>query len=109
MFRVRVSPSRSLLLIIMERIKEKAFRIDEQAKAELELMNARSINANPTAWRREGGGVTRIAALNVMNLRNNWKYASQDPTLLLADLICFSETWMEDEAEGSDFMIDGEL
>ena len=51
-------------LIIMERIKEKAFRIDEQAKAELELMNARSINANPTAWRREGGGVTKIAALN---------------------------------------------
>ena len=94
-------------LVIMERIKEKAFRIDEQAKAELELMNARSINANPTAWRREGEGVTKIAALNVMNLRNNWKYASQDPTLLLADLLCFSETWVEVDAEESDFKIEG--
>ena len=94
-------------LVIMERIKEKAFRIDEQAKAELELMNARSINANPTAWRREGGGVTKIAALNVMNLCNNWKYASQDPTLLLADLLCFSETWVEVDAEESDFKIEG--
>ena len=94
-------------LVIMERIKEKAFRIDEQAKAELELMNARSINANPTAWRREEVGVTKIAALNVMNLRNNWKFASQDPALLLADLICFSETWMEDEAEESNFAIEG--
>ena len=94
-------------LVIMERIKEKSFRIDEQAKAELALMNARSINANPTAWRREGGSVTKIAALNVMNLRNNWKYASQDPALLLADLICFSETWMEDDAEESDFVIEG--
>ena len=94
-------------LVIMERIKEKAFRIDEQAKAELELMNARSINVNPTAWRREGGGVTKIAALNVMNLRNNWKYASQDPALLLADLLCFSETWVEDDAEEGDFKIEG--
>ena len=94
-------------LVIMERIKEKAFRIDEQAKAELALMNARSINANPTAWRREEEGVTKIAALNVMNLRNNWKYASKDPALLLADLICFSETWVEDEAEESDFAIEG--
>ena len=93
-------------LVIMERIKEKAFRIDEAAKAELELMNARSINANPSAWRREGERMTKIAALNVMNLRNNWKYASQDPTLLLADLICFSETWVEEDAEESDFMID---
>ena len=41
-----------------------------------------------------------------MNLRNNWKYASQDPALLLADLICFSETWVEEDAEESDFMID---
>ena len=94
-------------LVIMDRIKEKAFRIDPDAKAELALMNARSLNANPSAWRREGGGVTKIATLNVMNLRNNWKFASKDPTLLLADIICFSETWLEGEAEESGFMLDG--
>ena len=94
-------------LVIMDRIKETAFRIDPQAKEELALMNARSLNANPTAWRKEGERVTKIAALNVMNLRHNWKFASKDPTLLLADLICFSETWVEDEAEENVFMIDG--
>ena len=94
-------------LVIMERIKENAFKIDEEAKAELARMDARSLNANPTAWRREGEGVTKIAALNVMNLRHNWKFASKDPSLLLADLICFSETWLEDEAEESGLMIDG--
>ena len=94
-------------LVIMDRIKEKAFRIDEQAKAELALMNARSINANPSAWRREAEGVTKIATLNVMNLCNNWRYASQDPTLLLADLICLSETWVEEDAEESACMIAG--
>ena len=94
-------------LVIMDQIKETAFTIDPQAKEELAQMDARSLNANPTAWRREGEGVTKIAALNVMNLRNNWKFASKDPTLLLADLICFSETWVEDEAEENLFMIDG--
>ena len=94
-------------LVIMERIKENAFKIDEEAKAELARMDARSLNANPTAWRREGESVTKIAALNVMNLRHNWKFASKDPSLLLADLLCFSETWLEDEAEESGLMIDG--
>ena len=94
-------------LVIMEWIKENAFKIDEEAKAELARMDARSLNANPTAWRREGEGVTKIAALNVMNLRHNWKFASKDPSLLLADLLCFSETWLEDEAEESGLMIDG--
>jgi len=94
-------------LVIMDWIDESAFKIDEEAKAELARMDARSLNANPTAWRREGEGVTKIAALNVMNLRHNWKFASKDPTLLLADLICFSETWVEGEAEESEFMLDG--
>ena len=94
-------------LVIMERIKEKAFRIDEQAMAELQRMNARSMNANPTAWRREGGKVIKIAALNVMNLRNNHRYAAQDPTLLLADLICLSETWLEGEKDEAECKIEG--
>ena len=96
-------------LVIMDRIKEKAFRIDEQALAELQRMNARSMNANPTAWRRKGGSVIKIAALNVMNLRNNHRCAAQDPTLLLADLICLSETWLEGEAYESEFRIEGYL
>ena len=94
-------------LVIIDKIKEKAFRIDEQAMAELQRMNARSMNANPTAWRREGGSVTKIAALNVMNLRNNHRYAAQDPTLLLADLICLSETWIEGENDESECRIEG--
>ena len=41
-------------LVIMDWIDENAFKIDEEAKAELARMDARSLNANPTAWRREG-------------------------------------------------------
>ena len=94
-------------LVIMDRIKEKAFRIDEQAMAELQRMNARSMNANPTPWRRKGEKVTKIATLNVMNLRNNHRYVAQDPTLLLADLICLSETWLEEETDKAEFSIEG--
>ena len=48
----------------------------------MEKMNARSINNNPTIWSRKEGISTKIAVLNVMNLRNNFKYAAQDSTLL---------------------------
>ena len=86
-------------LVIMDCIKEKSIRINPAALIEMEKMNACSIKNNPTIWSRKEGISTKIAVLNVMNLRNNFKYAAQDSTLLLADLICFSETCMTTVAD----------
>ena len=94
-------------LVIMDRIKVKSIRINPDALKELEKMNARSINNNPTIWSRKEGTSTKIAVLNVMNLRNNFRYAAQDSTLLLADLICFSETCMTTEADERTCTIEG--
>ena len=84
---------------IMGDFKESNVRIDKNALAELQNMNERSVNRNPTPW-RDGKEAVRIAALNVMNLRNNHRYLVQDPTLKFADIVCLSETWLSNGEEG---------
>ena len=84
---------------IMGEFKDSSVRIDKNALAELQKMNERSMNRNPTPW-RDGKAAVRIAALNVMNLRHNHKYLVEDPTLKFADIVCLSETWLSNGEEG---------
>ena len=91
-------------LVIMQDFKERNVRIDPKALEEMHKMNARCINRNPEPW-RDGKEGTRIAALNIMNLRNNHGYLVQDPTLQFADIVCLSETWLNQGEE--DFGMEG--
>ena len=91
-------------IVIMQDFKESNVRIDPKALEELHKMNARSINRNPEPW-RDGKEGMRIAALNIMNLRNNHEYLVQDPTLQFADIVCLSETWLNQGEE--DFAMEG--
>ena len=86
-------------IVIMQDFKDTSVRIDPKALAELKEMNERCINRNPEPW-RDGKEGTRIAALNIMNLRNSHRYLVQDPTLKFADIVCLSETWMNEGEEG---------
>ena len=86
-------------IVIMQDFKDTSVRIDPKALAELKEMNERCINRNPESW-RDGKEGTRIAALNIMNLRNSHRYLVQDPTLKFADIVCLSETWMNEGEEG---------
>ena len=86
-------------IVIMQDFKDTSVRIDPKALAELKEMNERCINRNPEPW-RDGKEGTRIAALNIMNLRNSHRYLVQDPTLKFADIVCLSETWLNQGEEG---------
>ena len=86
-------------IVIMQDFKDTSVRIDPKALAELKEMNERCINRNPEPW-RDGKEGMRIAALNIMNLRNSHRYLVQDPTLKFADIVCLSETWMNEGEEG---------
>ena len=91
-------------IVIMQDFKDTSVRIDPKALAELKEMNERCINRNPEPW-RDGKEGTRIAALNIMNLRNSHRYLVQDPTLKFADIVCLSETWLNEGEE--DFAMEG--
>ena len=86
-------------IVIMQDFKDSNVRIDPKALAELHEMNERCINRNPEPW-RDGKEGTRIAALNIMNLKNSLEYLVQDPTMKFADIICLSETWLNQGEEG---------
>ena len=86
-------------IVIMQDFKDTSVRIDPKALAELKEMNERCVNRNPEPW-RDGKEGMRIAALNIMNLRNSHRYLVQDPTLKFADIVCLSETWMNEGEEG---------
>ena len=91
-------------IVIMKDFNDRNIRIDPKALAEWEKMNKRCINNNPEPW-RDGKEGTRIAALNIMNLRNNHRYLTQDPTLKFADIVCLSETWLDQGEEN--FYLEG--
>ena len=94
-------------LIIMDSITTKNIEPHPGAKEELKMMNNRSLNNNQTPWKKEDPAAVKVAALNIMNLRNNMSYLRGDPTLAQADIICLSETWVESKEEESLLQVQG--
>ena len=94
-------------VVIMQAFQESNVTISPEALTELKKMNERSENANPTPWRSRKAGTTKIACLNVMNLKNNHRFICQDPTLQHADILCFSETWVSNDDDEQRFAVEG--
>ena len=67
-------------IYILESLPEDKIRASAKALAELEEMNRRSINNNPTPWREDNENYIKIAALNCMNLENNYEDIVSDNT-----------------------------
>ena len=82
-------------IIIIDSLKEGDIKTSRGALLELENMTKRSLNSNPTSWMSKHPQNIKIAHLNIMNLKNNMRYVVEDPTLIKADIICLTETWME--------------
>ena len=93
-------------VVIMDRFSENNIKTDHQALEEMEKMNNRSLNNNPTPWMKIDRTI-RIAALNIMNLRNNLEDVSQDPTIRRAHIINLSETWVRSQEDEKDLQIEG--
>ena len=86
-------------VVIMQAFQADNITINADALAELKKMTKRSENANPTPWRSNKVRTSKIVCLNVMNLKNNHRFVRQDPTLQHADILCLSETWMNNSAD----------
>jgi exonuclease III len=85
-------------IYILESLPEDKIRASAKALAELEVMNRRSINNNPTPWRENNEYHIKIAALNCMNLENNYDDIVSDNTLKESSIIAFTETWLDQKS-----------
>ena len=81
---------------ILSSLNEEKLRPSAKALAELQEMNKRSINENPIPWKQRKENTIKIASLNCMNLKNNFKDIVCDNTLMQSTMIAFSETWLEE-------------
>ena len=82
-------------IYILDSLPEENIRASVKALAELEGMNERSINNNPIPWKQEHDSFIKIAAMNCMNMNNNYEDIVVDKTLMESSIIALSETWLD--------------
>merc|ERR1712240_788582 len=64
-----------------------------------------SKNNNPTEWdcRKDGSSKTRVTFLNSRSIKNKFNNIKSDRCLLMSDIISLSETWLEENADVTEY------
>lgn len=95
-------------LFILEEINKNKIKTNPLVLKENERMKSVSVNLNPTPWNDKRINGIRISALNVRSLRKHIEDVKSDHFLLISDVICLSETWLEEEqCNDSKYQIEG--
>ena len=89
-------------LYIIGSLSEHKISTDAEAKCQLEIMKARSINKNPPVWERDFGQSLKILFHNIHSLRDKMEDIKADHLFPFADLIILAETWLYDEPDQED-------
>ena len=84
-------------LYFLESLPENKIYASRKALQELEEMNERSVNRNPTPWDKLDEESIKIATLNCMNLKNTYRDIINDQTLLKSDILLLQETWLAEQ------------
>ena len=90
-----------------EAIASKKIYPDAAALNELKRMNEVSINNNPSNWDNDKIKGLKISALNCRSLRSKIYDIREDFELRQSDMICLSETWLNEGDELLDLQMDG--
>ena len=91
-------------VIIVDKLERRYITTSKKSLTEYEAMNRRSMNANPSPWMKKTENTIKITSLNCMKLKSNIKRIRQDPTLLKADVINLSETWLEEQLDENEML-----
>ena len=78
-----------------------------QALEELKRLETISINKNPTRWEQLSEDELRVGSLNCRSLKKHHADIITDKDLLLCDIICLEETWLETGDQTEDLDIPG--
>ena len=91
-------------LIILNSVKTEKITVSPLVLAENRRMNQVSVNMNPSPWNNRGltavgVPVVRVSSLNVRSLRMHMEDVRSDHVLLMSDVMCLQETWLEEGEE----------
>ena len=93
-------------LFIIGELNGKKIYPDPKALEELKRMNDASINNNPSSWNNPEVTGLKISVLNCGSLRSKVDDIRKDFELCQSDIICLSETWLDENDELLDLQID---
>ena len=96
-----------LQLFVVGDLPEAKFRTSSKCLAELENLSKRSVNKNPPSWECLSKKALRISVLNCHSLKDKINHIKSDKMLLFSDLICLTETWLDDHDISQDLKIPG--
>ena len=94
------------ILILNEFDKRKMYP-NKKALEELKRIEEISMNRNPTKWEQVIEGELRVGSINCRSLRKHHGDIATDKDLLLCDIICLEETWLETDDQAEDLKIPG--
>ena len=94
-------------IFILNKFDEKKMYPNKRALQELERLEIKSLNQNPTNWEKENNKKQlKISSLNCRSLKKHIDDIKSDKDLLKSDIICLQETWLENNTMSDDFQIE---
>ena len=92
-------------VFIIGELNEKKIYPAPAALEELNRMNEVSINNNPSNWNNETFEGLKISSLNCRSIRSKIEDIRKDFELSFSDIICLSETWIEENDDLADLQM----
>ena len=92
-------------LYIIKSLPENKIITDSEAKGQLEVLQAKSINNNPPIWEKDLNQGVKVLFHNIHSLRDKIDDVRADLLLPFADLAIFSETWLSPEVDREDLSL----
>ena len=89
-------------LYLIGSLSETKIRMDQEAKKQLEILKAKSLNNNPTVWEKDLKDSRKVFSLNIHSLRDKMEDIKADPILKIADMVILSETWLQTNTSPDD-------
>jgi hypothetical protein len=88
-------------------LPEEKIYCDKEAKSQLTIMKAKSLNNNPPVWEKSISKSLKVCSLNIASLRDKIEDIRSDPILQFSDIIIISETWLDVEVDEDNLQIEG--
>ena len=92
-------------IFILNEFEAKKMYPSQKALGELDRLNKISLNNNPTTWENVDKKLLKISSLNCRSLKKHFQDISSDDSLLKSDMICLSETWLDNDEISQDLHI----
>ena len=92
-------------MYLIKSLPEHKIITDTEAKQQLEVLRAKSINKNPPVWEKEYSQGVKIFFHNIHSLRDKIDDVRNDLLLPFADMAIFSETWLDPEINKEDLSL----